>query len=219
MSLNLHATVRAAIQSVNADIAATYIASLGYDVNASGKQVPQYASPAVVQIQSQPPAGKDLKHIEFLNLQGTVRTVYLYSNPHAIVRVDAKGGDLLIFPSFVGGPSYTWLVKEVAERWSVGQNALVTFQGTGTLTADSTALEITGVDLGQLNVGDVIGDSALALPPNAQIVTSGGGGVGTYALNYEALASAAGDTIIVTDTEGDSGWSKLYVVQQTDTPQ
>jgi hypothetical protein len=218
MSLNLHATVRSAIQSVNRDITAIYKASIPYTVNANAKQLPQYAAPVNVQIQSQPPSGKDLVHINYLNIQGTVRTVFLYSNPHAIQRVAAKGGDLLIFPSFVGGPSYTWLVKAIAERWDVGQNALVTFQGAGTLIADETALVVTAVDFGQLNVGDVIADSALALAPNSQI-QSGPGGVGDYVLNYPAESSASGDTLIVTDTKGDSGWTKLFCVQQLDTPQ
>jgi len=217
LSLNLHATVRGAIQSVNRDITAVYKASLPYSVTANAKQVPAYAAPVNVQIQSQPPSGKDLAHINFLNLQGTIRTVYLYSNPHAIQRVAAKGGDLLIFPSFAGGPSYTWLVRAIAERWDVGQNALVTFQGAGTLVINTQALVVTAVDFGQLHVGDVIADSALALAPNSQIV-SGPGGVGTYALNYPALASATGDTLIVTDTKSETGWTKLFVVQQLDTP-
>lgn len=219
MSLNLHATARAAIQSVNKDIPAIYKASIPYTVNAPGKQLPQYAAPVTVKIQSQPPSGKDLAHINFLNIQGTVRTVYLYSNPHAIQRIAAKGGDLLIFPSFVGGPSYTWLVKAIAERWSVGQNGLVTFQGTGTVVDAIGSVVISAVDFGILNDGDVIQDSAGALAPNSLIVSGGPGGVGTYVLNYPAIASASGDTIVVTDTKGESGWTKLFCVQQLDTPQ
>jgi hypothetical protein len=122
MSLNLHGTVRAAIQSVNADITATYLASLGYTVNGAGKQLPQYAAPASVQIQVQPPSGKDLRHLEFLNIQGTTRTVFLYNDPQAAVRVDARGGDILQFPQFNGAPIDKWLVIEVAETWDVGSN-------------------------------------------------------------------------------------------------
>jgi hypothetical protein len=122
VSLNLHATVRAAIQSINADISATYLESTGYTPNASGQQVPSYAAPVTVQIQIQPPTSRDLKHMEFLNIQGTTRIVFLYSNPDAIRRVDAKGGDILEFSSFAGNPVDKWLVAAVPERWDVGTN-------------------------------------------------------------------------------------------------
>ena len=122
MGLNLHATVRAAIQIVNADIDALYLKSTGFGSNPSGKQVPAYATPVTVRAQVQPPSGKDLRHLEFLNIQGTIRTVFLYSNPQAIVRIDAKGGDLLQFPQFGGAPSDNWLVVSVAETWDVGTN-------------------------------------------------------------------------------------------------
>jgi len=123
MSLNLHATVRAAIQTVNADITASYLASTGYTANASGKQVPSYAAPVDVRVQVQPPSGRDLRHMEFLNIQGTTRVAFLYSDPQAIVRVNAKGGDLLQFAQFSGEPVDTWLVVRVDETWDVGTNA------------------------------------------------------------------------------------------------
>lgn len=122
MALNLHGTVRRAIVSVNPDIAASYLQSTGYSPNSAGKQVPQYAAAVTVTIQAQPPSGRDLKHMEFLNIQGTTRVVFLYSNPQAIDRVDARGGDLLQFPQFTGAPVDNWLVVEVAETWDVGTN-------------------------------------------------------------------------------------------------
>lgn len=122
MSLNLHATVRAAIQTVNADITAVYIASNGYTRNPAGKQVPVYLDPVNVRAQVQPPSVRDLRHLEMLNIQGTTRTVYLYSDPQAIVRVTAKGGDLFQFPQFSGQPADNWLVVAVPEQWDVGTN-------------------------------------------------------------------------------------------------
>lgn len=124
MALNLHATVRGAITSVNPDLTAQYLASTGYGVSGdgAGRQVPTYAAPVAVQIQQQPPTGKDLKHLEFLNIQGTTRVVFLYSNPQAIVRVDAKGGDLLQFPQWHGAPVDNWKVVGMPEQWDVGTN-------------------------------------------------------------------------------------------------
>jgi hypothetical protein len=220
MSLNLHATVRGAIQSVSRDIPASYLASTGYTPNTAGRQVPNYAAPVTVQIQIQPPTSKDLRHMEFLNIQGTTRVAYLYSNPDAIKRVDAKGGDLLEFTSFVGDPVDKWLVAAVPERWNVGQNGLDTFSGVGSLAITSKVLTISALNFGVLEVGDTLLDLFGALPPNTSIASlgTGTGGVGTYNLSNAATANESGDSFIVTDTKGLSGWSKLYLVLQTDRP-
>ncbi len=123
MALNCHAAVRGAIQALNPDISATYLASTGYSVNEGGQQTPAYAAPVTVKIQAQPPTQRDLKHMEMLNLQGTTRTVFLYSNPEGIDRVNAKGGDLLQFPQFSGAPVDNWKVEAAAETWDVGTNS------------------------------------------------------------------------------------------------
>jgi hypothetical protein len=122
LSLNLHSTVRAAIQTVNRDITAAYLSSTGYTTNSAGKQIPAYAAPVNVQIQVQPPSGGDLRHMEYLNVQGVTRVVFLYSDPEAIDRVNARGGDLFQFPQFSGDPVDNWLVVEVRESWDVGTN-------------------------------------------------------------------------------------------------
>jgi hypothetical protein len=218
MSLNLHATVRAAIQSVNPDITAAYLGSGGYTTDAGGRQIPVYADPINVQIQVQPPWGRDLRHIDYLNIQGTIRTVFLYSDPNAIVRVNAQGGDRLQFPQFVGQPVDDWLIVYVAETWNVGQNALNTFSAVANLAGN--VLDVTAVNSGFLNLGDVVSDQNDALPVNTEIsaLGSGTGGVGTYTLSNPAASAQTGDAIIVTDTRGKSGWSKLYVTLQTDRP-
>jgi hypothetical protein len=119
MSLNLHAVARGAIQAVNADISAWYYKSTGATTDSTGRQTPSYDAPLAVRIQAQPPSGRDLTHTNMLNFQGVVRTVFLYSDPQAIVRVDARGGDLLIFPQFAGAPNDLWLVTQVLETWNV----------------------------------------------------------------------------------------------------
>lgn len=119
MALNLHAVVRGAIQAVSPDRSIAYLKSIGYAPNASGKQVPSYAPALPIKANIQPPSGRDLRHLEFLNIQGTVRTVYLYSNPQAISRVDARGGDLLQFSQFSGAPVDNWLIVHVEETWDV----------------------------------------------------------------------------------------------------
>lgn len=217
MSHNLHATVRAAIQSVNPDIQISYLKSLGSTPNNYGERAPQYAAAVPVQAQVQPPSGKDLKQIELLNLQGTIRTVFLFSNPQAIVRVDARGGDLLQFPQFTGAPPDQWLISAVAETWDVGQNAAVTFAGTATLQANSNELDVTAVGLGTLNLGDVVAGPGI---PSGTTITAvpGGGGAGVYTMSAEATEALTGSPVAVTSTATMSGWSKVYAVLQTDRP-
>ena len=141
MALNLHSVVRQAIQSVNADVNGAWLPALGYTVSADGGQLPTYRPPLEVQLQVQPPTTRDLQHINFLNLQGVIRTVFMYSNPRAIDRVSAQGGDLLMFmqsqpqflrdssgqvvldsnsqPVLISSPNDCWLVAAIDEWWDV----------------------------------------------------------------------------------------------------
>ena len=117
--MNLHGIVRGAINYVNPDIVATYLSSLGATVNADYSQTPQYTAPVQVRIQAQPLGKEELKHVDALNLQGVFRTVFLFQNPQAIVRVQAKGGDLLQFVTFQGEAVQNWKVIYVAGPWNV----------------------------------------------------------------------------------------------------
>jgi hypothetical protein len=120
MSLNLHNIVRPVIRAVNEDTPAKWLVSTGSTPNLAGKQIPSYAAPVCVRAQVQPPSGKALRHAEFMNIQGTTRSVYMYGEPAAIGRVSAKGGDLLQFPGVVGGPIENWLVTMVEEKgWNL----------------------------------------------------------------------------------------------------
>ena len=115
--LNLHATVRGAIASVNPDQEITYRASTGYDALPGGVQDPTYATDVTVGAQVQPLSREDLKHPVMANMQGVTRAVYMFGNAQGVVRPDAKGGDILLFPQDRGGTAQTWLVVAVIETW------------------------------------------------------------------------------------------------------
>jgi hypothetical protein len=101
MALNLHNAVRSAIPGINPDVQALYLASRGFALSATtGVSTPVYAPPYWVTVQVQPPSGRDLQHINMLNLQGVVRTIYMYGNPQAINRVRAGGADLIMMPQW-----------------------------------------------------------------------------------------------------------------------
>ena len=117
--MNLHDIVRGAITTVNPDIQAMLRRSTGYTVDTDGTQVPQYDEmTGTAQVQGIDP--KDLVHVNNLNIQGNLRTVYLYGNWFGIVRAGEQGGDILVFPAVKGGENCEWLVvvqKEVFPDW------------------------------------------------------------------------------------------------------
>ncbi len=122
MSLNLHAAVRNVIQAVNPDVSGWWYRSAGAVLNTDGRQVPAYQTPLSVMLQVQPPSARDLRFIEYLQMQGVIRTVYMFSNPQGIVRVNQTGNDLLLFPQWAGSPNDTWLVERPDESYNVDAN-------------------------------------------------------------------------------------------------
>lgn len=126
--MNLHGIVRGAITAVNPDIAIMWLASTGPTVAAGGKMTPSYAAPAAITGQVQAASAETLQHADMLNSQDVVREAWLYGNKQGIVRVDAKGGDLLQFAQVPSGPVQTWLVRQVIETWPDWCHVLVTLQ-------------------------------------------------------------------------------------------
>lgn len=119
MSLNLHSVVRSVISAVNPDIAGYWYVNKGAILGTDGRQVASFEPAVSVQLQVQPPSAKDLRFAEFLQLQGVIRTVWMFSNPNGIVRVNQTGNDLLLFPQWAGTPNDAWLVSRPDEGWNV----------------------------------------------------------------------------------------------------
>jgi hypothetical protein len=115
--INVRGIANAAIQVVNQNIAATYRASTGSTTDAAGKRTPTYAANVSVQIQAQAAKGSDLKHVQNLNVQSVYKNVRMWGDTQGVVRPDAKGGDLLLFPNVPAGTVHTWLVVAVLETW------------------------------------------------------------------------------------------------------
>jgi hypothetical protein len=116
--MNLHALVRGAINTVNPDQLVTWRRNTGYTTGAAGDRVPQYVDTPDVGAQVQAATGKDLQHRDMMNVQGVVRSVYLFGNVQGVVRPDAKGGDVLVFPQNRGDTPQPWLVVAVLETWN-----------------------------------------------------------------------------------------------------
>ncbi len=127
--MNLHGLVRGVVQSVNPDIAATYLQSTGYTTDAAGKRTPTFATSSV-RIQVQAVSGRDIERLNNLGIQGVLRKVYDYGNQMGISRADGKGGDLLQFPQAPGAAVQTWKVTSVAETWDSWSSVFVQLQVT-----------------------------------------------------------------------------------------
>lgn len=117
MGLNLHAAVRGAINSVNPDILGVWRESIGNTQDAAFRVVPEYTDHNDVPMQVQALSSRDLKHTDFLSMQGIKRAVYLFPTVQGVSRPQAKGGDILRFPMVPGGPNLEWLVVVELEQW------------------------------------------------------------------------------------------------------
>ena len=109
--MNLHAIVSGAIGTINPQIPVTIRVSTGATEDASGRSVPTYAVPIIVNGQRQDLSGSDIYRMQGQNIQGVICKLYLTGNFEGLFRVMGKGGDLLSF----GGQVY--LVAKVIERW------------------------------------------------------------------------------------------------------
>lgn len=110
--MNLHGIVSGPISAVNPMQAATLRTSTGSTIALDGTPTPSYAAPVTVTAQVQDLSNRDLRQIEGLNLQGSMRKIYLNGEVDAIIRVSSKGGDLLTLSD-----GNVYLTARVIEQW------------------------------------------------------------------------------------------------------
>lgn len=126
--MNLRRIANGLTRNVNPNRTITWIQGAGYTTNGAGKRTPTQATPKSITANVQPLQGRDLEHVDALNLQGVFRSVYLYGDVEGIVRADGKGGDILQFSEIPGGTSRSWLVTQVMETWPDWCRVIVTLQ-------------------------------------------------------------------------------------------
>lgn len=113
--MNLHAIASPIISIVNPQTPAVLKVSTGSTIGYGGVRVPTYAPDAAISAQVQALAGPELRQIDGLNLQGTLRGIYCRGNILGIVRSTNRGGDLIVIASGVNAG--TWLIVHVLETW------------------------------------------------------------------------------------------------------
>jgi hypothetical protein len=121
--MDLRGIANSVSSTVNPNISVTVRRSSGYTIGTGRKQIPAYAADVTGPAQMQALDSKDLKQLDGLNIQGTIRALYLRGTLAGVVRPDSTGGDLVLIGS------ETWLVVKVLEAWPTWTKAAVALQG------------------------------------------------------------------------------------------
>jgi hypothetical protein len=128
--INVRGIANAAIQVVNPNIPVTVKLPNGYTVDpATLRQIPAYITQAA-QGQLQALDGDDLGQINGLNIQGTIRAMYLYGSIAGVIRPDGSPQSHVIFTSNEAGvvKEREWGVFKVLESWSDWCKVAIVYQ-------------------------------------------------------------------------------------------
>lgn len=121
--LNLRNIANGAIQGLNPNVMATIRRSTGYTTDASGKRTPTFQD-ITIAVQIQPISTGDMQKLDNLNIQGVHRAIYVSAEVEAMIRVDKKGGDQIIFAPGVmpedNDSATKWIVSAVLEVYQSG---------------------------------------------------------------------------------------------------
>ena len=123
--MDLRGIANGVTSTVNPNQTVTVLRSTGYTIGAGRRQVPSYAAPVTGPGQIQALDANDIKQLDGLNVQGTIRAIYLRGNLAGVIRPDGTGGDL------VEVDGQTWLVVKVLEGWPTWTKAAIVLQMPG----------------------------------------------------------------------------------------
>lgn len=128
--MDLRGIANGVTSTVNPNETVTVLRSTGFTTGAGAKQVPSYATPVTGPGQIQALDADDIKQLDGLNIQGTIRAIYLRGTLAGVVRPNQTGGDLVTIaapaPVALRG---TWLVVKVLESWPDWTKAAIVLQG------------------------------------------------------------------------------------------
>lgn len=128
--MDLRGIANGVTTAVNPNQTVTVLRSTGFTTGAGAKQVPTYAAPVSGPGQIQALDADDIKQLDGLNIQGTIRAIYLRGTLAGVVRPNQTGGDLVTIaapaPVALRG---TWLVVKVLESWPDWTKAAIVLQG------------------------------------------------------------------------------------------
>lgn len=128
--IDLRGIANASIQSINPNLPVRISVPDGYTVDPETLlQVPNYTF-MDVQGNVQSLSSDDLSQIDALNIEGTLRAVYLYGNFNGVLRPDGQPTTVLSFATNESGVTKTrnWNVFKVLEVWQTWCKVAVVLQ-------------------------------------------------------------------------------------------
>lgn len=123
--MDLRGIANGVTSAINPNETVTVLRSTGFTIGAGAKQIPSYAAPVTGPAQVQALDADDLKQLDGLNIQGTLRAIYLRGALAGVVRPNQTGGDIVKR----NNDSETWLVVKVLESWPTWAKAAIVLQG------------------------------------------------------------------------------------------
>lgn len=121
--MDLRGLANSVTSTINPNETVTVLRSTGYTIGAGAKQVPAFAAPVTGPAQVQALDANDIKQLDGLNIQGTIRAIYLRGTLAGVVRPNQTGGDI------IQRGAQTWLVVKVLESWPDWTKAAIVLQG------------------------------------------------------------------------------------------
>jgi len=123
--MDLRGIANAVSTTVNPNEVVIVQRSTGFTVGNGARQIPQYAPSVSGPAQVQALDAADIKQLDGLNIQGTIRAIYLRGSLAGVIRPNQTGGDLILR----NNGTQTWLVVKVLESWPTWTKAAIVLQG------------------------------------------------------------------------------------------
>jgi hypothetical protein len=123
--MDLRGLANGVTSTINPNETVTVLRSTGYTIGAGAKQVPAFAAPVTGPAQVQALDANDIKQLDGLNIQGTIRAIYLRGTLAGVVRPNQTGGDIVKRKNEME----SWLVVKVLESWPDWTKAAIVLQG------------------------------------------------------------------------------------------
>ena len=123
--MDLRGLANGVTSTINPNETVTVLRSTGFTIGAGAKQIPSFAAPVTGPAQVQALDANDIKQLDGLNIQGTIRAIYLRGTLAGVVRPNQTGGDIVKRKN----DFETWLVVKVLESWPDWTKAAIVLQG------------------------------------------------------------------------------------------
>ena len=123
--MDLRGLANGVTSTINPNETVTVLRSTGFTIGAGAKQIPSFAAPVTGPAQVQALDANDIKQLDGLNIQGTIRAIYLRGTLAGVVRPNQTGGDIVKRKN----ETESWLVVKVLESWPDWTKAAIVLQG------------------------------------------------------------------------------------------